>query len=372
MRQNFACYKLIKVDGYGRSGLGFIKALRRAGHNVYPFTLDELDNDAWYQQARGLNFGCVTTQFCPPHMMRHVPGRSVAFSMHESMNLPEGWANHVNTKSQFLIVPSPWLIEVFKEGGVKVPIEVVPLGISPEECPILDKCESDPYTFLCLADRGNRKGWQLVLSAFYRAFPHDQRDVRLIIKCRPDSLPKLDFSYSADPRLTVWKADVDDIADVFAQAHVCVNPNHCEGYGLFPREAAACGLPTIVTRWSGTADDADEWAIPLNKFTMVESGMEGCGGLWAQPDLDELVETMRYVYQHQDDARAIGLRSAQWLRQNQTYKHAADKLVNVLNKYLGAPPPKPQPEPTNAEVMIVNRVTLAKLHPNGHRIAEPT
>jgi len=359
MRLNFGGYRWIKQDGYGRFCLNMAKALIQAGHDMHPFEMDDLDKPAWYQRATGLDFSRATVMLCPPHMMHSIPGRNFSWTMHETETLPDGWADHINNKSQWLFTPTPSLIPVFEDAGVKIPIEVVPGGISPEECPILRPVQDRPFTFGCLADRGGRKGHQSVWTAFYKAFDFNNKNVRLLVKCRPGSLPHLDFSYSADSRLTVWKADVDDIADIYQQMDAFMFPTKFEGYGMPCREAAACGVPTVVTRYSGTADDCDEWAFPLEKFTKVESKMIGCGGLWAEPDVDELVWRMRDIYQHQDEYREKALVKAQWLRNNNTYAHAANKLVNAMAKYLGGKP-SPEPEPS-----FVQNLTAPVL-PDGH------
>ncbi len=216
----------------------------------------------------------------------------------------------------------------------------MPGGIDPVECPILLRNSDQPFAFGCLADRGTRKGHDLVYSAFYKAFDHNDRNVRLIMKCRPGSLPRLDFSYSSDPRLTVWRADVPNVADIFSQFDAFMFPSRCEGFGMPPREAAACGVPTVVTRFSGMADNCDDWAIPLEKFEMVESYMEGCGGLWASADEDELIWRMQDIYQHQDEYKARALKAAQWMRQNSTYAIAAQKLMDTLARNMGGLPAK--------------------------------
>lgn len=356
MNLNIGGHKWLYYDGYGRLSCGIAKAMMYAGHDIHPFELREYEGKpAWYIAAQGLDFSHATMQLAPPCEFQHVPGRSAAYTMHESMNLPDKWADHINQKNELCIVPSPWLIEVLENAGVKVPIKVVPGGIDPVECPILRRHRNGPYTFIALADRGNRKGHHEVYQAFYKAFDHDNRDVRLILKCRPGSLKGLDFSYSNDPRLKVWRADVTNIADVFMAADAAINPNHCEGFGMWPREAAACGLPTVTTRWSGTADDCDEWAIPLDKFTMVESYMEGCGGLWAQPDLDEIVWRMRDLVEHRDEYQARALKAAQWMHANMTYAHSAEKLTDVLAWWLGG----------KREVKALP-IEATTIHANGH------
>lgn len=339
MHLNWFNYKFLWFDGYGRFGLNLIKALLRAGHDIRPYTIDVLDYPSWFQRAQGLDFSLASIMLMPPHEMAHMPSRSFAYTMHESMNLPDGWVKHVNEKAQWLIVPSPWLVDLFRDNGVELPIEVVPGGIDPEECPILPRPRTGPYTFGCLADRASRKGWSLVYTAFYKIFSHDNHDVRLLIKCRPGSLKAMDRSYSRDPRLVVWRADVENVADVYGHMDSFIFPTRCEGYGMPPREAAACGIPTVATNAFGTADDCDKWAFPLNNFKLVESGMEKCGGLWAAPDLDEVCENMLWLYEHQDEAREQAQVKAQWLRENHTTAICAEQLVNVVSKYLGGPVP---------------------------------
>lgn len=338
MRLNLAGYKWLWFDGYGRLSLKTAQALLRLGHDIYPFEVELLDKPAWYLQAAGLQFDRVTIQLCPPDMMKHIPGRSVAFTMHETETLPYHWADWINDKNQWVLTPSYWMRDVLTDNGVKLPIEVVPAGIDPEECSIVMPHRNQPYTFICLGDRGDRKGWDTTWSAFYKVFGRNNRNVRLIIKCRPGSLPKgMDFSYSPDDRLSIWRTDVANIADVFAVADACINPNRAEGLGMWPREAAACGLPVVTTRYSGTADDIDEWAIPIENFTLTESHMQGAGGLWATPSLDEVCEHMLWLYEHQDEGRAKGLKSAQWLRDNRTYMHSAKRITEILCRWLGGP-----------------------------------
>lgn len=360
MRLNLGGHRFLWQDGYGRFSLAFARVLLQAGHDVYPFELSALDKPGWFLRAQGMDFSRVTLQLAPPNQFRHVPGRSVAWTMHESTQLPEGWAEMINQTTQFCAVPHPWLIPVFEQAGVKVPISVVPGGIDPAECPIQRRSGSQPYTFIALADRGGRKGHSLVYTAFYKAFPHNNRDVRLILKCRPGSLNRLDFSFGRDPRVTVWREDVERIADVFAFADAAINPNHCEGYGMWPREAAACGLPVVVTPWSGTDDETDQWAIPIKNFRVAKSGMRDCGGQWAYPSEEEVCEHMRWLYNHQDEGRKIGLRSARWLRANRTYAHAARTLLQTLAGWMGGPLPddmgRPSPEDLDRERQLLEEL----------------
>jgi glycosyltransferase involved in cell wall biosynthesis len=368
MRLNLAGYKWLWFDGYGRFCLKTTQALIRAGHEVYPFEIGALDKPSWFTRAQGLQFDRLTIQLMPPDMTRHLPGRSVIYSMHESKRLPRGWAEHVNENAQWLLVPAPFLVEVFKEAGVEVPIEVVKSGIDPDECQIVSPHHHGPFTFGCLADRGGRKGHDEVYTAFYKAFDHRNKDVRLLMKCRPGSLPGLDFSYSSDSRLAIWREDVESIADIYSQFDAFMFPTKCEGWGQPPREAAACGVPTVVTRWAGTDDETDRWAIPLDHYKVAESHMQDCGGDWAQPDIDELVHWMRWLYEHQDEARAKALQGAAWLRQNRTYAQSAHNLIATVSKWMGGPPPDPLPDvPAWGEPIPADLRQQLRERSNGHK-----
>ncbi len=332
MRINWLNYLFLPIDGYGRFGLSMVRALVRAGVDVYPACVDALEHPGWLQRLQGLDLSKLTVALMPPNHLLPVAGRQWNYAMYEALALPDGWGEHVNKKAERLIVPSPFLIDVFRKARVSVPIHVAPGGIDPEECPVLPcRCSSDrPYTFMALGDRGSRKGMDTVWSAFFAAFG-DYRDVRLIVKCRPGSLPYLDLTRS-DPRVSLWREDVTNIADIYAQADCYVFPTKGEGFGLPPREAAACGLPVICTEWGGTAD-CESWAIPVKTFTLRPSQLIG-GGDWARPDVDEVAAHMTWCYEHQDDARAKGQAAAAWLRANQTWAHSASKLIELFREHV--------------------------------------
>ena len=86
----------------------------------------------------------------------------------------------------------------------------------------------------------------------------------------------------------------------------------------------------IATRWSGLEVGIDNWAIPLDKFTLGPAQPEEYNGEWAICDLDEIVEKMRWCYDNQEAARQLALRASAWLRENQTWEHSAAGLVELM------------------------------------------
>lgn len=331
---NYLMYRMLKYDGYGRYGLSQIKALTRAGVDVYPDHVQALEAPGWVQRLRGLDFSRLTISLMPPHELKPVAGRQWLSTMYEGTGLPADWGDHINQKVERVIVPHAFLVDVFRAHGVldHIPINVVPGGVDVDEFPFLDRPVPThrPYTFLVWGDRGSRKGSDVAHRAFYQAFG-ECPDVRLVIKTLAFGLPELDTA-SGDHRISVWRETTNTLADVFPLVDCVVYPTKGEGWGLLPREAAAMGLPVICTRWGGVEDGIDHWAIPINEVKLVASNLRG-KGQWAFPSVDETAAHMRWCYDHRDDAHQKGQQAAAWLRANQTWDHSARHLMDLLEEW---------------------------------------
>lgn len=334
---NWIGYKFNKFDGYGRYSISEIRALTQLGLDVTPVIQASLDGTpAWMHSMMGLDFSKLTIQCLPAMESRAIPGRSYILSMTEDTSCPDDWPQLINERASRLIVPCAHNAEVFERRGVRCPIDIIAGGTDPAEFPILQAPRRErPYTFLCLGDRPPRKGTEQVWSAFYKLWPEtSQRDVRLVIKGRPAFLNWFNSFNFSDPRISFWKSEVESPADIYAQADCFVFPSYGEGWGMPPREAAMMGLPVIATQWSGLDDGhLDEWAIPLEKFRLGPSLLGYPDGEWAVCDVDEVAEKMLWCFEHQDEARAKGLAAANWLRENQTWQHSAQQLIDLMERY---------------------------------------
>lgn len=324
-----------------------IQALQRAGVDVTPVLTKDADDDEadrapeWMKAQlkagrNSVNFNNLTISCVPPYFLERFPGQHWLLSMTEGSEMPDHWADSINKSGvQRVIVPCEHNAKAFREGGVKVPAHVVPGGTCPDEFPLLDGSRPDrPYTFLALGDRGARKGWTEVYTAFLRAFK-TQTDVRLIIKCRPQGNELLELmarSKDLDPRITILVADMD-MRELYASVDCFAIPSRCEGWGMPHREAAMMGLPVITQVHSGLDDGhTHEWAIPLTKghLEAIPSRMGHIKGEWTGADVDELVDAMRWCYTNPDLASDRGSMAAGWLRANQTWQHAAQKLLDLI------------------------------------------
>ena len=330
-------YRFLNFDGYGRYSLATIRALLDTGQiNLYPEQIEVTDMPGWFLRAKGIDFTRLNLAIMPPHELRSLPKVDYLLTMYEATRIPDKWAEITNARVGQMIAPCQWVKDVFADNGVKVPIHVVPGGVDPAEFPVLAARPEGkhPYTFVCLGDRADRKGWANTWAAFSMAFkPSD--DVRLIIKCRPTSDPaQLKNASSPDPMtrfVTIWSQDVESMADVFAHADCAVYPATADGYGMFPREAACTGLPVICTDYSGTAG-CEPWAYPLRNWRLMDATLPTprAPGKWAWGNIEEIAHAMRFCYEHRAEAAAKGLQAAAWLREHETWAHSAAKLLSLL------------------------------------------
>ncbi len=335
MQINWLGDRFDSYSGYGRMGQYLVRELLKLGVTVAPMVLPMLDQPTWLRDLMyRVDFNNITISLLYGAFIPELEGRQWGFTMYEDTSIPNGWAEIINSRCERLLVPCEHNAETFKGAGVSVPIHVVHGGTDPDEFPVSPRFESRPYTFMCLADGGERKGFDVAWLAFYEAF-QGVDDVRLIIKCRENGMLGLDTDAfeKSDPRIRLWREDVDDMPSVYRSADCYVFPSFGEGWGMPPREAAMMGLPVLATRWSGLEVGLDDWAIPIEEYELVPSRLATKNACWAMPNYIEVAKKMRWCYDNPDAARAVGTMAARWLRANQTWTQSAERIVDLLEEY---------------------------------------
>ena len=107
------------------------------------------------------------------------------------------------------------------------------------------------------------------------------------------------------------------LGQVLHQVDVAVFPNRCEaGLNHSAIASLACGVPTVLSNNTGNRDlTQHNLGFPLQSQRRVKApakfvGVEG----WGESDVEELVETLEYLYTHRAEAEQRSLASADWLR----------------------------------------------------------
>lgn len=276
--------------------------------------------------------------------------KRIFYTMLEVDKIPEAWVKTLNRMDQVWTL-SKWGAEVFKNSGVEREIKVVPGGVdlnlfNPNRLPLIEK--QDKFRFLMVGKWEIRKGCDILCKAFAEEFKSNE-DVELWLACNTASFFVKNFniyyellklklpSDRADIKVIDFIQNYRDMGRLYVSADCFVEPCRGEGWNLPLIEAMACGLPAIITDWSGHTEYVNEKnAILLKNYKLVQAkhpeqiySVYLEQGRWAEPDMEEVKEKMRWAFEHREKIKKIGEKAASDMK-NWTWDEAAKKAVKCL------------------------------------------
>jgi glycosyltransferase involved in cell wall biosynthesis len=284
----------------------------------------------------------------PPDFAPPGNGRFIVYQPWEYGFAPTAWIERMNSDVYEVWAPSKFVRDVYVRSGVDAgKVAVVQLGVDPHRF----RPEAAPFTlrtrktfkFLYVGGTIERKGFDLLLRAYAAEFTAAD-DVCLVVK---------DFFYGPygrelvrelrrDPRAPevaygYGTLSPDRIPGLFTACDCYVQPYRGEGFGLPIAEAMACGLPVIVTGAGAALDYCTEETAFLVPAREVEYPYEWPEELptvrpatWLEPDEAELRHLMRYVFEHEGEARERAGRASAHVRTHVTWAQTADAVVGRL------------------------------------------
>ncbi|MEF3274045.1 MAG: glycosyltransferase [Chloroflexus sp.] len=271
-------------------------------------------------------------------------GYRIGYTMLEVNGLPGEWVAACNSMNE-IWTPSRWGLETFAAAGVKRPIHVMPLGYNPDLFHPHGPAQrlDDRFTFLSVFEWGERKAPDLLLKAYCAAFRRSD-DVVLIVRTDnfdrsisvTQQISSLNLPSDGPPIVFLYNQRIADLGALYRSADCFVLVTRGEGWGLPILEAMACGIPVIATNWSAQTEFFHEGVgFPIRVRRLVPAQAK-CpyytGWSWAEPDFDHLVYLMRYVYEHREEAQAIGRVAAVEAAQHWTWRHAAARIRQRLDE----------------------------------------
>jgi glycosyltransferase involved in cell wall biosynthesis len=169
--------------------------------------------------------------------------------------------------------------------------------------------------------------------SFYKGHTSEQEIHRL------QALPKAPAILYLDDDLPT-----DQLPGLYTACDCLVHPYRGEGFGLPIAEAMACGLPVIITNHGAALDfcaaetayliPAIEKRLPDRRLGYLET----VDHPWvAEPDADALARLMRHVYEHHEEAHALGARASARIRTTFTWEHGAQRALARLQALRGRP-----------------------------------
>lgn len=345
---------------------GFAIAARPMGRHSEHFRagIDQAQRDRLDRMiARKSEPNAISIVHFPAYAFQRMPGASyhIGRVMFETDGLPQEWVAKCNEMDE-IWVPSEFNKETFRNAGVKTKLTRVPAGINTERFrPGLDPLPIKGRrgtVFLSVFEWTYRKGWDVLLAAWARAFrPED--DACLVLRAYPlnvvestnnGQLMHERIDHYLRNSLGLARKDVApiivmggqvveaDLPRLYAAATAYVAPSRGEGWGRPHMEAMACGLPVIATNWSGNREFmTEDNSYLLNIVGLVEVDERAeipfyRGQRWAEPDPLHLVKLMGDISTRPEEARRIGARARQDMEQSWTWSKQADTAAGRLRE----------------------------------------
>ena len=232
------------------------------------------------------------------------------FTMCETEIVEPQWVKAINSSCRRVFVPHDSQPEIFRNCGVTVPITVSAPGHSADAHLYQGRSAGfkPPFIWLTHSLGGVRKGADIAVRAFEKAFPDDAgHEMRV-------HLPDFGLSWCSQldhPRIRVIKERFpkNEYFNMMRNANAGIYPTRGEGYGFIPREATLTGLPTIASRHLGLSD-VDDWGwgidIDRERYWHLEKNArwQGMCSPFSEPSVESAIEQMRRVYSNYSDALA--------------------------------------------------------------------
>ena len=227
----------------------------------------------------------------------------------------------------FDLVDEVWVATEFMQRAIGAvspkPVVHMPIPLFPPPVdPLLTRADlglDERYTFLFVFDHFSildRKNPLGLIEAYAEAFaPED--GARLLIKTINAERHVLD--HEALLLASASRPDIDirdgylapgEVGALLAGADCYVSLHRAEGLGLTIAESMALGKPAIVTDYAGSTDFVTPGIAYPVPYELIEVGSGNDpydpGVRWADPDLGSAAKFMRHVFEHPDEAAAMG------------------------------------------------------------------
>lgn len=330
-------------SGYGIVSLEYSTAIQRQGVDVYygwerrehmlPHIYAQM-TDEWKAMIdkpfKLCDVGIIKTT--PQLFYMNKSKFRIGYTMVENTKIGENWVRLCNQMNA-LLVPSEYLVDVFKDCGVTKPVKSVKQGMDSRKFPYVHRKKKTPFIFGTIGYMDERKNWKDLIQAFCSEFDRNE-PVELWIK---NSNQYFSHTRFCDPRVKVINRlySFYEIQKLYPLIDCFVFPSHAEGSGLPPREAMATGLPVILTNWSGMTEVADpEISYPLTPKAIDVTDVRGPEqpGFMARIDVSELMYWMRYVYEHYDEALTKGKKASDYVHREYNWDTCAKSLIKTVEE----------------------------------------
>jgi len=309
--------------GYGVVGLNVLKSAVEAGHTVSYFPIG---NPTWdseisflgkcIENAKMFMSGAPSIRIWHQNDLAMFPGcgERIGWPIFELNKFTQVERNHLESVDR-LFVCSQWAKDVLQAEGIRTKVDVVSLGVDGSIFYIDEQARANraywttkKTVFLNVGKWEVRKGHNDLLEAFNVAFaPGDNVELWMLnhnpfigVENENWKTRYVASPMSAHIKLLPRVNSQAELRTIYNVVDYGVFPARAEGWNLEPLELMACGIPSIVTNYSGHTefcDAANSYLVEPNGMESAQDGKWFTGqGEWCTFEIDALVDAMRAAH----------------------------------------------------------------------------
>lgn len=325
------------ASGYGQAARAYIHALHAAGVEISVTDLSAHERQIKDPLVESLVGKPLREDF---HLFHGIPAvwaqkafrlhNAIAMTVWETDSMPTQWRNTLNHVLEVWL-PCDFNTAVFQpklaKPVFKLPHAVLPPRADPGYTEPRFRVRPTDFVFYSIFEWQDRKSPSCQLQAYLKAFPSDGEHI-LILKTNPGATKDAQAALVEARRTTGSQARVEICCEAWSEAEVellqrrgdCyVSLHRGEGWGYPLFEAACAGKPVVATAYSGPLEylSAEAHQLVSYKLTSVNQrfAFYHPGMRWAEPDLDDAVRRLQWVYENRQAARESARANASGIRQ---------------------------------------------------------
>jgi glycosyltransferase involved in cell wall biosynthesis len=338
-----------EVTGYGKDGIGIVRALQRCGVEVYLFpteVITPLPKDIAGLLLRPPNppYDILIQHVEPKQLsidpdLRRQTNIAIAWSMWEwnSFERLENKDTLTDRLKEFDLVLgySHNTVEAFNKtcgDALRNDPQLLQGGYDSQKWSYQARNWTGvPFTYFMLGKLGSRKNSELAIQAFTELKEeHNDFHARLNLKTYASELDHLE-NYHPDINIYTGTFSHEGMKKFYSDQHVLLAPSHGEGKNLPALEFMTTGGVVIGASWAGHRGwMSPEYSYPVRYELIPYEDDENTA--WAQPDKEHFKEQMLHVYNNRGEARQKGLIASSVIPQMLDWDSVIDKLFMRIKR----------------------------------------
>ena len=349
--------EVFSTSGYGTGARAYIHALHAAGVQVRVVSVGQPPHDFRDTLIHSLVGPEAKANFTILHAIplfwprwAYTTQNVIAVTVWEADPIPSVWQRALNHAVD-VWVPCKFNVDVFGKALSTVPFRL-PYALSSwdeaasAEGVALPGTDAEDFVFYSIFDWQYRKNASGMMEAFLQAFPDECEAVLLlktIARAEQDAqreLERIRAQTQSRGRVILLCEPLNEaqISGLHDRGDCYVSLHRGEGWGYPLFEAAARGTPTIASAQGGPLDFLDPQRhrlVPCLDVAVQEPYFLFTREMhWGEPDLLDASESLRWVYEHREEARADAQAAAPLLRTTYSLerigKAAKSRLLELM------------------------------------------